>query len=159
MLTEFNELITLQTHKHSKTCRKKGHAICRFGFPLPPMKRTIILEPLDEDVENYKSLYKEIEDKINSLNDLDNIADLTFEEFLIDILDMSEEEYIKCVRSSVNGPKVFLERKPCENRVNPYVKIVLSAWKANHDLHFVLDPYSCAMYIVSYISKSQKGMS
>ena len=39
------------------------------------------------------------------------------------------------------------------------MKIVLSAWKANHDLQFVLDPYAYAMYIVSYISKSQKGMS
>ena len=39
------------------------------------------------------------------------------------------------------------------------MKVVLSAWKANHDLQFVLDPYACAMYIVSYISKSQKGMS
>jgi hypothetical protein len=36
---------------------------------------------------------------------------------------------------------------------------VLAALKANHDLQFVLVPYACAMYIVSYISKSQKGMS
>merc|ERR1712226_1105011 len=27
------------------------------------------------------------------------------------------------------------------------------------DMQFVLDPYACAMYIVSYISKSQRGMS
>lgn len=27
------------------------------------------------------------------------------------------------------------------------------------DIQFVLDVYSCAMYIVSYISKAQKGMS
>ena len=39
------------------------------------------------------------------------------------------------------------------------MKIVLSAWKANHDLQFILDPYACARYVVSYISKSQKGMS
>jgi hypothetical protein len=39
------------------------------------------------------------------------------------------------------------------------MKVVLSAWKSNHDLQFVLDPYACAMYIVSYISKYQKGMS
>lgn len=54
---------------------------------------------------------------------------------------------------------MFLERKPSEIRVNPYMKLVLSAWKANHDLQYVLDPYGCAMYIISYISKSQKGMS
>ena len=27
------------------------------------------------------------------------------------------------------------------------------------DIQFVLDMYACAMYIVSYISKAQKGMS
>jgi macrodomain Ter protein organizer (MatP/YcbG family) len=156
---EFKDLIALQVHKHSKTCRKKGHAICRFGFPLPPMKKTVILEPLDECVEKHKSMYKEIQEKINSLHELDNIEDLTFEEFLSDILHMTEEDYIKCVRSSLSGAKVFLQRKPYEVRVNPYMKVVLPAWKANHDLQFVLDPYACAMYIVSYISKSQKGMS
>ncbi|CAC5425695.1 unnamed protein product [Mytilus coruscus] len=84
-------------------------------------------------------------DKINSLNELDNIADFTFEEFLTNILEVSEEEYTKCVRSSLNGPKGFLKRMP--------------SWKASHDLKFVLDPYASAMYIVSYINKSQKGMS
>ena len=64
-----------------------------------------------------------------------------------------------CPYSSLSGAKVFLQRKPYEVRVNPYMKVVLPAWKANHDLQFVLDPYACAMYIVSYISKSQKGMS
>ena len=104
-------------------------------------------------------MYKEIQEKINSLHELDNIEDLTFEEFLSDILHMTEEDYIKCVRSSLSGANVFLQRKPYEVRVNPYMKVVLPAWKTNHDLQFVLDPYACAMYIVSYISKSQKGMS
>ena len=27
-------LVGLQCHKHSKTCRKKGKPICRFWFPL-----------------------------------------------------------------------------------------------------------------------------
>ena len=34
-----------------------------------------------------------------------------------------------------------------------------SAWRANMDIQFVLDVYACAMYIVSYISKAQKGIS
>ena len=28
-----------QTHKHSRTCRKKGQSICRVHYPLPPMKK------------------------------------------------------------------------------------------------------------------------
>ena len=45
---DLSELVTLQRHKHSKTCKKECCAICRFNFPLPPMPRTTILEPLSE---------------------------------------------------------------------------------------------------------------
>lgn len=103
-------------------------------------------------------MYKDIQKKIDDLLTIENVENMTFDEFLAEVLEMNEEEYIKIIRSSLSGPKVFLERRPCEVRINPYMKVVLSAWKANHDLQFVLDPYACAMYIVSYISKSQKGM-
>ena len=53
----------------------------------------------------------------------------------------------------------FLKRKPMECRINPYMKDLMGTWKANHDIQFVLDAYACTMYIVSYISKSAKGMS
>ena len=36
-------------HRHAKTCKKKGHNICRFNFPLPPMRKSVILKPLDHD--------------------------------------------------------------------------------------------------------------
>ena len=38
---DLSDLVSLQRHKHSKTCKKKGHPICRFNFPLPPLPRTI----------------------------------------------------------------------------------------------------------------------
>lgn len=41
------KLIELQTHKHTKTCKKKnGQTGCRFGIPFLPMRKTVILEPL-----------------------------------------------------------------------------------------------------------------
>ena len=40
---ELQELVDLQTHKHSRTCRKKGQPLCKFRFPLPPMRSTVIL--------------------------------------------------------------------------------------------------------------------
>ena len=60
--------------------------------------------------------------------------------------------------SSLNAPTVFLKRKPNELRINNYNPACLKAWRANMDIQFVLDVYACAMYIVSYISKAQKGM-
>lgn len=34
------KLINYQTHRHARTCRKKGQNMCRFNFPLPPMSST-----------------------------------------------------------------------------------------------------------------------
>ena len=151
-----HDLIQLQLHKHSRTCRKKADRICRFGYPLPPLNRTIILEPLDTDVEKYKKMYDKIQKKMNTEKEG---FDMTFEQFLSDVIEMNEDNYIKCIRTSLKASKVFLKRRPKDIRVNLYSETVLRAWKANIDIQFVLDPYACAMYIVSYISKSHRGMS
>lgn len=39
------ELINLQMHRHAKTCKKTGHKVCRFNFPVPPMSKAMILTP------------------------------------------------------------------------------------------------------------------
>ena len=153
---EMKKMIELQIHKHSKTCKKAGKAVCRFGFPLPPLPRTMLLEPLDVDVDQYKKKYSEIQ---TAMNDFKDGCDLDFDTFLQNVLKLSEEEYIKCIRASLKGPKVFLKRQPSEMRVNYYNPAILKAWQANLDIQFVLDPYACATYIVSYISKSQRGIS
>jgi hypothetical protein len=43
---------------------------------------------------------------------------MTFDKFLNDVIELTEEEYIKAIRSNLNGPRVFLKRKLCEVRVN-----------------------------------------
>ncbi|XP_060603693.1 uncharacterized protein LOC132756597 [Ruditapes philippinarum] len=149
-------LVDIQIHKHSRTCRKKQDRICRFGYPLPPLQKTMVLFPLENDKEKYLKQYEKIQKK---MNDEKHGYNMSFENFLSDIVQMNEDDYIKCIRSSLNSPKVFLKRNPNEIRVNLYNDVVLKAWKANTDIQFVLDPYACAMYIVSYISKSQRGMS
>ena len=64
-----------------------------------------------------------------------------------------------CLLVPLNAPKVFLKRAPNEMRINLFNGNILLAWKANLDIHIVLEPYGCASYVVGYISKSQRGMS
>ena len=149
-------LVGLQSHKHSRTCRKKGKPICRFGFPLPPLSRTMLLYPLEEDVEKYK---KKNTDLLKAMNEYKDNVDITFEEFLENFAKMDFDNYIKCIRSSLKAPKVFLKRKAKDMRINLFNEGILLAWKANLDIQIVLEPYGCAAYIVGYISKSQRGMS
>ena len=83
---------------------------------------------------------------------------ITFDQLMID-LNMSENDYLLAIRSSLNCPTIFLKRNPNELRINNYNAACLSTRRANMDNQFVLDVYACAIYIVSYISKAQKGMS
>ena len=36
---------------------------------------------------------------------------------------------------------------------------MLLAWKANLNIHFILDTYACAAYVAAYVSKSMRGIS
>ena len=119
-----------------------------------------MLQPLDGSfsqvkIRQLKAIWKDISKK---LNDLKEGPDITFEQLLED-LKVSEENYLYAIQSSINCPTVLLKRKLNELRVNNYNPACLSAWRANMDIQFVLDGYACGMYIVSYISNAQKGMS
>ena len=124
------------------------------------MRATEILYPLDSDIplhemkqhkENWKTIQKQ-------LNDLKEGELVTFNELLVK-LGVTENNYRLAIRSTLNSPSIFLKREPNELRINNYNPACHKAWRANMDIQFVLDVYACAMYIVSYISKAQKGMS
>lgn len=156
---EIPELINYQTHRHARTCRKNGKNICRFNFPLPPMSKTQILEPLgNAEKEKYPNISNDFERISSMLNEMKTGVDLTICEFLRK-LELSEEMYIMVLRSTLQTPKLFLKRSLSEIRVNSYNELILRSWQANIDVQFILDAYACAAYIVSYISKSQRGMS
>ena len=100
-------------------------------------------------------MWKNIKTKLNDLKEGKNI---TLDQLLED-LGVTEHEYILAIRSSLSCPTIYLRRSPNEWWINNYNPACLQAWRANMDIQFVLDVYACAMYIVLYISKAQKGMS
>ena len=116
----------------------------------------MLLYPLEEDVDKYKKKNTEL---LKAMNEYKDNVDMTFEEFLENFAKMDFVDYIKCIRSSLKAPKVFLKRKTKDMRINLFNEGILCAWKANLDIQIVLEPYGCASYIVGYISKSQRGMS
>lgn len=70
-------LVKLQQHKHSRTSKKKGKKIYKFGFPKSPMQQTVILHPLEDTVtlkENHKSNWNNIHDTLVAMNDGENIS-------------------------------------------------------------------------------------
>ena len=158
---ELKQYIEYQVHRHSKTCQVGNTHTCRFSFPIPPMQKTIILEPIVYESEQQEIDLKQKWRKIKRLLNQYGIAlelQTTLDEMLTQ-LDMSEEEYVKAVRTSLVRPKPFLKHRPCEIRINNYMKHCLQFWRANHDIQPSLTPYAMVEYMLAYVTKSQKGMS
>ena len=156
------QYIDLQVHKHSKSCIKKVNQKkkCRFGAPWPPMKETRILYPLDDyhtqNMKHHQENYSKINGAIQELYKKKEY--LTFEK-LLEHVDLTHNEYVLAVRSNLKKKKIFLKRCMNEIFTNSYMKHFVHMWKANHDIQYVLDPYSCVVYICDYLIKSNKGMS
>ena len=148
---EMRELMNLQTHRHAETCKKGSHKICRFNFHLPPVPRSMILEPLKEtyfkedELKEMKKYYDRIK---RFLGEMKHGQDIAFETFL-EKLKLAEDQHLKAIRYSLKRPTLFLKKSPFEIRKNNYNPNLLKPWRANIDLQFVLDPYACAVYILS----------
>ena len=157
-----NKSIELQLHKHSKSCTKRINNVkkCRFGAPWPVMDETKILYPLDEHHISKKDFYSDLYKEINKFIQK-NYQEKQFKslEQILTELNISYEMYILAVRSTIKKRKIFLKRKLEEIYLNNYMKDLVHVWNANHDIQYVLDPYSCVVYICDYLTKNNKGMS
>ncbi|XP_062574797.1 uncharacterized protein LOC134236639 [Saccostrea cucullata] len=159
-------VLDVQQHsrKHSKSCKKKGTE-CRFNFPRPPSQKTFITSTQDEETSNEC----ETESKVNKeyakeillsvwerLQNEDERIKTTEE--LFDNLSLTQELYEEAYNMLSTKRSIVLKRCPHEVWTNQYNRCLLKSWDANMDIQFVLDPFSCIVYIVSYISKSEREM-
>lgn len=118
----------------------------------------MILYPLDEETSDSEIRMHKNNCKLikTCLDENKDDEDITFDE-LLSKLNITEENYLLAIRSSLNTPTIFLKQNYNEVGINNYNPACLSAWRANMDIQYVLD--ACAVYIANYISKGQKGMS
>ena len=158
---EHKEYINYQIHGHSKSCHVGKLKHCRFSFPQPPMPYTCISEPFlakDTEKENEgKQSWSCIHNCLENYRLGTNVTE-SFNDMLIQ-LDMTMDQYINCVPSSISHPKFFPKRNPCEIGINNYMCNCLHIWRANHDIQLSLSPHTMIKYILSYLTKGQKGIS
>ena len=123
------------------------------GIQIPPMRQTCILSPLEDATKQDEENFHKIKSKLHQFGQGERMS---FDEMLENILNsMSEETYMRAVRSSLSSPKIFLKRSTEEIRINSYMRSMIHAWGANHDLQFVLDPYACAVFHMSAKHKKE----
>ena len=123
------------------------------------MSNTRILEPVEcqsvEEEIDFKQKWRKIKRHLNQYGmalDLET----TFDEMLIE-LEMTEDEYIKAVRTSLVRPKLVLKQRPCEIRINNYMKQCLQFWRVNHNIQPSLTPYAMVEYMLAYVTKAQRA--
>ena len=99
---ESKAFLDFQRHKHSRSCRKGGKSVCRFGIPFPPMRETVVIQSYTGEGRSvHEANYKIVQEQLNKLDE-----DMTFDDFLSKI-GLSEEEYMKAVQTSVQSDKIF----------------------------------------------------
>ena len=92
----------------------------------------------------------------NLLSDKERQFD-SFEDVL-KTANMSQDELEKNLATCTNRQTIYYKRRIQEQWINNYNPHLIRAWNGNMDIQYVMDPYSCVMYIVSYISKSEREM-
>ena len=125
------------------------------------MLYTCILEPfLAEDIEKEnegKQSWLRIHNYLENYGLGTNVTE-SFNDMLIQV-DVTMDHYINGVHRSISCPKFFPKRNPCEIRINNYTHNCLHIWIANHDIQLSLSPHAMIVYILSYATKGQKGIS
>lgn len=101
-------LVNGQVHRHSHTCSKNTKSQCRFNYPQPPMKHTMILYPLDKETpDNEITMHKGNWQTIkNYLDNMKKGEDISFDQLLFN-MSATEEKYLLAISSSLKTPSVF----------------------------------------------------
>ena len=152
-------VLKLQTHRHNACCRKGGRSVCRFNFPRPPTTKTVIARSVDcssptfVDEKDRKHILHTVHERIDK-QDGASLSEILESECI------PEEKYLNCLRSSVSrGTNIILKRDTSDCNTNNCNLNCLRLWRANMDIQYVADPYSCIMYVLSYVMKCENGMS
>ena len=152
-------VMKLQTHRHSPCCRKHVNGRCRFNFPRPPSTKTILARSSND----YSDVKIDEKDRRHILQLIHERIDAGDGATLKEILEsecIPEEMYLDCLRmTSQRGTNVILQRDVGDCNTNNFNAHCLQLWHANIDIQYIADPYSCIMYVLSYVMKCENGMS
>ena len=104
-------------------------------------------------IENAKSLLQTVQNTLTTAN----VHNKSAQQFLQDI-NLEVETYMDALQISQRGPNVILKlnlqdvfRSACNNDI-------LSLWRGNVDLQYVINKMATVKYVCSYLTKWEKGM-
>ena len=146
---------SIEKHTHSDYCCKNKS--CHFGFPKPPATKTLIswppLDDHDKIIENAKSLLQTVQNTLTTAN----VQNKSTEQFLQD-MNLDVETYMDALQILQRGPNVILKWNPQDVFINACNNDILSLWRGNVDLKYVINEIATVKYVYSHKTKGEKGM-
>lgn len=95
------------------------------------------------------TIWTKLSDKDGSYDTLDALfADMQISQNLLD----------EACSTLTKKTSVTLKRQVQDVWINQYNPDLLRCWNANIDIQYIVDAYSCVVYIISYISKAEREM-
>jgi hypothetical protein len=139
------------------------------------MLPTMIIRPLppemsEQNCRKHRLVYSKVKKAIKQLDALQHLSKKASEvkqlqplphsvsDFLSE-LSLSWSDYVLSLRSSVQKPTILYKRNIDALRINSYNSRILELQNSNTNAQFVLDPYSAATYISSYMMKTNLALS
>ena len=169
---ELHEIVSnvqMHTKRHTKSCRKTGQ-VCRFNFPKPPSNKTFICRRQESMDENLNKLEREEEltkrqdterkakDTLRKMWDaIESNEDTDFDEILR-MTQITHSQFEKCLAILAKRNTPYLKRRVKDQWVNNYNPDLIRCWNANMDIQYILDPFAATMYMLSYLTKSEREM-
>ncbi|KXJ21270.1 ATP-dependent DNA helicase PIF1 [Exaiptasia diaphana] len=167
-----HELVkTYQKHSHSKTCRKYKNIRCRFNFGQFFTNRTIVAEPLSNDMnedikistlEKRKEILTLVKEKIDDvLNPSKPNYDSTLTESdIFNSVGITKEQYYGALSISPDSDYELHLKRPIDSCfINNYFIAGIKGFAANVDLQPVFNHYKCVTYVCSYFTKDETECS
>ena len=169
----------VNTHHHTKACRKKG-TTCRFNYPRLPSTETVIAKPyMHMDIVNKKGEQASDEEKrrvFQKLNaKLEKIKEKLEDDDLMKVLEclplekqiselckkckVSVEDYTRALKYSYGRYSITYKRNLQERYVNCYNKEWIKAWNGNMDIQVCLDYFAVITYVTDYVSKDDNTLT
>ena len=65
---------------------------------------------------------------------------------------------MEALQISHKGPNIILKRNPQDVFINACNQDILSLWRGNVDLQYVINEIATVKYVCSYMTKGKKGM-
>ena len=161
---ELHSLVNnLQRHTHSHSCRKTGK-LCRFNFPKPVSKDTLVSKlPVSDNLspQTLIEIRKQSQETLSVVktyvNNTTDVEEMSLDNVL-ENCSLTSNQYHEALRNASKTTTLFLHRNPSAVMLNNYNPWLLRAWQANLDVQFVCNAYACIQYIVSYITKEEREM-